>query len=148
MNTLTLNKATRKIRANQTPREYFDFFVSGKSLKTFLGIETADYITLFVWGTNNEYDRYILNVFRLQEKSEIDSGRVMIYICPECGDIDCGAITATIKDYGDRIIWSDFGYETNYGGLTETYDQIDPIEFDRASYFSAFSNFQQTKKTN
>ena len=139
MNTLILNKATRKIGANQTPREYLDFFVSGKSLQTILNIETADYITLLGWRTNQDYDRHVLDVFRLKEKSQIDSGRVMIYVCPECGDIDCGAITAIIKDFGDRIIWSDFGYETNYGGLTETYDQIEPIEFDRASYFSAFS---------
>lgn len=139
MNSLTLNKATRKIGKNQTPREYFDFFVSGKSLRTILDIEDNDLITLFGWGTNSEYDRRILNVFRLKEKSELESGRVMIYVCPECGDIDCGAITAIIKDFGDRIIWSDFGYETGYGGLTETYEQIEPIEFDRTSYFSAFS---------
>lgn len=139
MDTLFLNKATRKIRTNQTPREFLDFSVSGKSLKTILDIETADYITLFGWGTNKEYDRHILNVFRLKEKSQLTTGRVMIYVCPECGDIDCGAITAIIKDFGDRIIWSDFGYETDYGGLTEIYDQIEPIEFDRTSYFSAFS---------
>lgn len=139
MYTLTLNQATRKIGPNQTPREYLDFFISGKSLKTLLDIETADYITLFGWGTNKEYDRHILNVFRLKEKSQLETGRVMIYVCPECGDIDCGAITATIKDFGDRIIWRDFGYETDYGGLTETYDQIEPIEFDRISYFKAFS---------
>lgn len=139
METLFLTRTTRKAGANQTPREYFDFIVSGKSLKTILGIESADFITLFGWGTNREYERHILNVFRLKEKSEIDSGRVMIYVCPECGDIDCGAITAIINDLGDRIIWSEFGYETNYGGLTETYDQIEPIEFERASYFAAFS---------
>ncbi len=139
MDTLILNKATRKIGANQTPREYFDFFVSGKSLKTILNIDTADYITLFGWGINQEYNRHVLNVFRLKEKSKIDSGRVMIYVCPECGDISCGAITAIIKDYGDRIIWSEFGYETDYGGLTETFDQIEPFEFERANYFSAFS---------
>jgi hypothetical protein len=139
MDTLTLSRAIRQIGANQTPREYFDFIVSGKSLRTILNIDTSDYITLFGWGTNKEYDKHILNVFRLKEKSQIDSGRVMIYGCAECGDIDCGAITAIIKDYGDRIIWSDFGYETNYGGLTETYNQVEPIEFDRASYFSAFS---------
>jgi hypothetical protein len=139
MDTLILSKATRVIGANQTPREYFDFFVSGISLKTTLNIETADYITLFGWGTDQEYDRHVLNVFRLKEKSQLDSGRVMIYVCPECGDIDCGAITATIKDFGDRIIWTDFGYETNYGGLTETYDNVKPIEFERSSYFSAFS---------
>ena len=46
MDTLTLNETTRKIGANQTAREYLDFFVSGKSLKTILNIETADYIIL------------------------------------------------------------------------------------------------------
>jgi hypothetical protein len=139
MNTLSLNKARRKIKVNQTPREYFDFFVSGNSLRRILNIETADYVTLFGWGTNQEYDRHILNVFRLKEKSQLDSGRAMIYVCPECGEIDCGAITANIKDFGDRIIWDDFGYETGYGGLTETYDQLKAIEFERTSYFSAFS---------
>jgi len=139
MDTLILNKATRKTGAKQIPRHFLDFFVSGKSLKTILNIEDADFITLFGWGINKEYGRHILNVFRLKEKSELDTGRVMIYVCPECGDIDCGAITSTIKDYGNRIIWSDFGYETNYGGLAETYDQIEPISFERTSYFSAFS---------
>lgn len=142
MDTLILNRTARKIGANQTPREYFDFFVSGHSLKTILNIETADFITLLGWGTNQEYDKHILNVFRLKEKSQLDSGRVMIYVCPECGDINCGAVTATIKDFGDRIIWSDFGYETDTGGMTETYDQVKPIEFARASYFSAFSKIR------
>lgn len=139
MNTLILSKAIRKLGANQTPREYLDFIVSGKSLKTRLDIENADYITLLGGRSNKDYDRHILNVFRLKEKSQIDSGRVMIYVCAECGDIDCGAITAVVKDYGHKIIWSHFGYETNYGSLTETYDHIEPIEFDRTSYFSAFS---------
>ncbi len=139
MDTLILCRATRPIGANQSAREYYDFIVSGKSLKTILNIETSDYITLFGWGTNQDYVRHILNVFRLKEKSEIDSGRVMIYVCPECGDIDCGAITATIKDLGDRIVWSEFGYETNYSGLTETYENIKPIEFGRTNYFAAFS---------
>ena len=97
MNSLNLNKATRKIGKNQTPRDYFDFFVSGRSLRTILNIEDDDLITLLGWGQNKEYDRRVLNVFRLKEKSELDSGRVMIYVCPECGDIDCGAITAIIK---------------------------------------------------
>jgi len=139
MNVLLLNKAIRKIRDNQTAREYLDFLISGIPLKTLLNIETADYITLLGWMTNQEYERHILNVFTLKEKSELNNGRVMIYVCPECGDIDCGAITANIRDYSNKITWSDFGYETSYGGLTETYDQIEPIEFDRTSYFSAFS---------
>lgn len=140
MNSLTLQKATRRISTNQAPRDYFDFFISGKSLRTILDIENADLITAFGWSTNKKYERHLLNVFRLKEKSQIESGRIMIYVCPECGDIDCGAITAVIKDRGLTIVWSDFAYETNYGGIGETFSQIAPIEFGRADYFSVFSN--------
>lgn len=108
-------------------------------MKKILHIETADYITLFGWVPNQEYESHILNVFKLEEKSQVKSGRVMIYVCPECGDIDCGAITAIISDLGDRIVWSDFAHETDYEGIMETYDQVKPIEFDKASYFAAFA---------
>ncbi|MCM5530635.1 hypothetical protein [Parasegetibacter sp. NRK P23] len=139
MDILTLSQATRKIGANQTPRDYWDFMVSGKSLKTILNLESADYMTLINLEGNQEYYRHVLNVFTLKEKSQLASGRVMIYVCPECGDIECGAITATIKDFEGKIVLGDFGYETGYAGLTEIYDQIEPIEFERASYFAAFS---------
>jgi hypothetical protein len=139
MDTLTLYKTTNKIGADQTVREYLDFFVSGKSLKTILNIETAEYITLLTWMPNEAYRKHILNVFRLQEKSELESGRVIIYVCNACVDINCGGITALVKEYGDKIIWSEFGYESDRGGLTVSYNQIEPIEFDRTSYFSVFS---------
>jgi hypothetical protein len=63
----------------------------------------------------------------------------MLYVCPECGDIDCGAVTANIQDLGDRIVWKDFGYETG-GGLTEEYLEIQPAAFERQGYFQAFLN--------
>lgn len=65
----------------------------------------------------------------------------MLYVCPECGDIGCGAITVNILDLGDRIVWRDFAYETNYG-VTEEYSNIKPIEIDRQSYFQAFSKLR------
>ncbi len=138
MDSLFLEKVKRQTGANKTNREYFDFIISGQSLRTILNIESVDFITLFGWGINQDYDKHILNVFRLKEKSQLSSGRIILYGCPECGDIDCGAITAKLKDYGDRIIWSDFAFETENNGITETYDQVKSIEFDRASYFTAF----------
>lgn len=63
----------------------------------------------------------------------------MLYVCPEYGDIDCGAITASINDSGDRMIYCDPGFETDYNGRTETYDQVEAIEFDRADYLATFS---------
>jgi hypothetical protein len=104
-----------------------------------LGLDKADLITPFGWAANKAYERQIIKTFTLREKSELETGRVMLYVCPECGDVDCGAVTAVIKDYGDRIIWKEFGYETGYGGVSETYPSIAPIEFERQSYFQAFS---------
>lgn len=139
MYTLTFNSATRKVGQNQTPRDYFDFFISGVSLKSMLNIEHADYITPFGWMPNKEYSRHILNVFRLKEKSELESGRIMLYVCPECGDIGCGAITAEIKDMGDRIIWKNLGFETGFTDVADMYEQVKLIEFERANYFKALS---------
>jgi hypothetical protein len=142
MHTLQLQQALRKGSHNKKEVEYLDFVVSSRSLKSILGLENADYVTLIGYGTNREFVKRILNIFRLKEKSYLSTGRVMIYACPECGDIDCGAITAVILDLGSKIVWKDFGYETGYGGVTEQYSNIEPIEFDRQSYFNAFSRLE------
>jgi hypothetical protein len=139
MHPLQLQQSIRKGSSNRTEREFLDFLVSGRSLKSILGIENADYATLIGYGAKREYDKGILNIFRLREKSHLSTGRVMIYVCPECGDIDCGAITAVILDHGFKIVWKDFGYETGYRGVTEQFSNIDPIEFDRQSYFSPYT---------
>ncbi|MBK7292201.1 MAG: hypothetical protein IPI78_19385 [Chitinophagaceae bacterium] len=86
-----------------------------------------------------EFERNLVNEILLRKKSSLETGRIMLYVCPECADIDCGAITANIKDLGNKIVWKDFGYETGYGGVTGEYLNIDPIEFERQNYFKAFS---------
>ena len=139
MKTLHLHSSIRKGSSNKTERQYLDFFVLGESLKQILAIASADYITLLDDEGDENYRRHIVNVYRLTEKSQTSSGRIMIYVCPECGDINCGSITARIEDLGDRIVWKDFGYETDYGGVTKEYSDIEPIEFERQSYFSEFS---------
>lgn len=131
VNTIQLGK-------NGTERKYLDFSVSGQSLKKLLDIEGSGLITPFGWGAKPAYEKEVLRQFRLQQKGELSTGRVMIYVCPECGDIDCGAVTAVIKDYGYSIIWKDFGFE-NGNGVTEVFEHIPPIEFERQAYFQAFA---------
>jgi hypothetical protein len=139
MTSLILLSAKRKGAPNKQERNYLDFVISGQSLLRILGIESYDVITPFGWGVDKEYERKLLKEITLREKPSLETGRIMLYICPECGDIDCGAITASIKDHGDRIVWKDFGYETGYGGVIEVYSKIEPIEFGRQEYFKAFS---------
>ena len=139
MKILKLSAAVRQVSLNIPERSYLDFTISGQSLKTLLNLEKSDLITLFGWGENKDYTKKILRIFRLQEKSNLQSGRIMLYVCPECGDIGCGAVTVRIEDLGDRIIWKDFGYETDHGGVTKKYSDIPQVEFERQSYFQAFS---------
>ncbi len=142
MNSLQLQSATRLGGSNKHERYYLDFIISGKTLREILGVDNYDLITPFGWGNNKIYERDLLHVLTLRKKSDLQTGRVMLYVCPECSDIDCGAITANVLDLGDRIVWKDFGYETSYGGVTEEYSNIDPIEIDRQSYFQAFSKLR------
>lgn len=139
MQTLTLLPAVTKSQPNRPGREYFDFAVAGQLLRTILGLENEHYATLIGFSTDKEQETHVLNVFRLKEKSDLATGRVMIYVCPDCGDIGCGAITAAILDLGTKIVWRDFAYESGDDGLPDEYLNIEPIEFERQNYFSAFS---------
>src|ERR1700750_3043755 len=112
MYTLTLQPTLLKGGPGEIAREYLDFLVSGQSLATILGLKNVNLVSPLTFWKEKAYDKKTLNIFRLKERSELESGRVMIYVCPACGDIDCGAVTALISDRGDRIIWQDFASET------------------------------------
>ena len=138
MDTLQFRPAIRHGGNGKHEQHYQDFVVSGRSLRTVLGRDDSDLITSFGW-LNSRYEEEQLQVLLLHKQSDVPTGRAMLYVCPECGDLDCGAITATILDLGDRIVWTDFGYETGYGGLVGDYITIKPIEFRRQQYVQTLS---------
>ena len=80
-------------------------------------------------------------VDRLLLKSEADlpSDRRSLFVCAECGDLGCGAITISIKRAADRVVWCDFGYEDNYEArvLRDDYSDVGPFEFEFHQYESA-----------
>jgi len=144
MNNLDFCWAERKIKisANQQPRKYLDFIIDRKSLKDLLNRGNADLISPFGWAENKAYEKEILREYRLQKPPELQTGRIMVYVCPECEDVGCGAITFAIKDLGDRIQWLDFGYEN----LFEEVETISfpVLEFSRQQYFNALQVVQKS----
>lgn len=61
----------------------------------------------------------------------------MIYVCPECGDIGCGAITLTITKHENYFIWQDFCYENDYDQELTDFDSFaktGPFYFKETSY--------------
>lgn len=44
--------------------------------------------------------------------SELASGRVPIYVCAECGDLGCGAVTVRVTKLDDCFVWSELSIES------------------------------------
>ncbi|WP_433540903.1 hypothetical protein ACQP10_03930 [Streptosporangium sandarakinum] len=73
--------------------------------------------------------------------SPLDDGRVPLYVCPECGDLGCGALTAVVEVFSDQVVWRDLGWQTDYRDEVDYGDFIGlgPFVFDRVQYEAALS---------
>lgn len=148
MNILTLGQGHRKGEtfrngSTKTDRKYIDFIVSGQSLGQLFGLPDLDLIGTFGWTDKKEYEYKKIDEFLGIEKTKLETGRTCFYVCPECGDIECGAITAKIEVTDNMIIWKDFGYENNYTELNlKDYKEVGPFYFEKASYFEVMESLR------
>lgn len=80
------------------------------------------------------------NRLLLTEMADHPNDRRSLFICSECGDLGCGAISCVIVRDGDAIVWKEFGLQNNYEENVERsrYAGIGPFIFDAASYERAF----------
>jgi hypothetical protein len=141
MNRLDFNKQLRKIGSNQTYREYYDFIIDGTSLKSLLNISDVDLISPFGWGPK-ELENESIAEFKLKKISDLSSGRIIIYICPECGDISCGAITVRIIKDDNKIIWTDFASENGETEYQFGFKVIKDFEFNKDEYYQVFDKIK------
>lgn len=63
--------------------------------------------------------------------------RILLYVCSDCGDISCGALSAKIDFSENKIIWSDFAYENSIE-IVERYPEVGPFEFSKEEYSATF----------
>jgi len=128
----------------QADRKYIDFIVSGQSLAKVFGLPDLDMIGTFGWTENKEIENKNIDEFVGKATPEIETGRTMFYVCPECGDIGCGAITAKIEMTDTKVIWKEFGYENNYSAPhLDDYKSILPIEFEKTEYLKTFEQLRK-----
>ncbi|MDQ3754796.1 MAG: hypothetical protein M3371_08700 [Acidobacteriota bacterium] len=132
---LKLEWAKREGGFAQSRRDFLDFAIDGQSLSTMLNVEESDLISCLGWFVADENTKAVRQLL-LQEPADLPNNRRTLYVCPEGGDIGCGAVSLIIEQVGDKIIWRDFGYENNYEDVvhTESYEDVGPFIFDRAEY--------------
>lgn len=119
ISTLKLEWKRREGTSNIIQRDFLDFVIDGESLYEKLG---RGNISPLGWFTPQENLR-IVNQLLLKQESELPGNRYPLYVCAECGDLGCGAITAVIESEENKIIWKDFGYQNNYE------EEIHPVRF-------------------
>jgi len=69
----------------------------------------ADFMGCFVAGYPEANDVAMRSLLGTTSP-ETDDGRVLLYICPECGDIACGAYAVRVVRKIETYTWSDFAY--------------------------------------
>jgi hypothetical protein len=134
--TIELKWKDRQFGKAQTPRRFLDVVIDGQSLYELLN---EDKISPIGWSLPVENER-ATNRFLLVEPADLPNDRRSIYVCPECADLGCGAVSAIIEEQADKFVWSDFGYQNNYDDdvYFEGYEEIGPFIFDRSQYESIF----------
>lgn len=112
-----------------------DFTIDGKSLLAELVSKAGghgDFLGCFARGWDS-LNKHSLKQLLLQEPPETESGRSLIYVCPECADIGCGAYGCKITKVGEAYIWSEFAYENGYEE-PEPIKEIGPFKFSVTEY--------------
>jgi hypothetical protein len=139
---LELAWRTRNGGGGRTRRDYLDFIVNGKSLHDLLG--TGDNIGCLGWLPLH-VEQVILEQLKTERLSELGNDHYSIFICAECGDIGCGALTVQIEKTEDGFVWKNFGYQNNYDESMsdfESYETIGPFHFKSPQYLEALKSSQ------
>ena len=124
-----------------TARQSADFLIDGESLLRILVREDGgygDFMGVLVRGYPEQNADVASQLVGLTDPS-FDTGRVLLYVCPECGDIGCGAYSAIVSVASGEASWSDFAYENGYED-PRPLENIGPFVFDTSRYKAAIAS--------
>lgn len=114
---------------HRTNVKFSDFLIDGKSLHQRL--EKYDLVPSLGWGTRKS-QKEMISFFLLQKPHSMLWYRTPILVCPECGDLECGFISAKLERRGNMVIWSDFfkdhyQFKINIGPFYFRWDQYSAV---------------------
>jgi hypothetical protein len=86
---------------------------------------------------NADIDQLLIRV-----PGESPSGRVPIYICAECGELGCGAITGVLERTSEGFVWRDFVFESGSDLAVvdaRSFERVGPFLFNKHEYWQLLS---------
>ena len=124
----------------QIHRDFVDFIVDGRPLL----FQLSDLDAVSPLASDVPPAIFTAEVRSLLGETDapLPGGRYVIYGCPECEDLACGAVTAVIERDGDDFIWRDFAWQTEEAVDLQLngYHGIGPFRFEGAGYRTALDS--------
>ncbi|OAH12528.1 oxidoreductase [Streptomyces jeddahensis] len=127
----------------QLHRDFVDFIVDGRPL--LFQLSDLDAVSPLASDIPPAIFTAQVRALLLEAEAPLPGGRYVIYGCPECEGIECGAVTAAIDkadDGSDDFVWRDFAWQTDEHADLELngYHGIGPFRFRGAEYRSALQS--------
>ncbi|MYR46895.1 oxidoreductase [Streptomyces sp. SID5910] len=123
----------------QVHRDFVDFIVDGRSL--LFRLSDLDAVSPLASDVPPAIFTAQVRSLLLETDAPLPGGRYVIYGCPDCADLACGAVTAVIRRDGDDFVWRDFAWQTGeHADLAfNGYHGIGPFRFSGAEYRAALA---------
>lgn len=118
---------------HQTVRTFLDFVVGGQALYPVVLAAGLDLITSLV-PQAPESAAMAIERLLIAREPDVAHDRVALYVCPECADLGCGAITVNVNEDGGVVRWQDWGYQNSYEADVLVVDGFADVEFDAVEY--------------
>ncbi|AXE90110.1 oxidoreductase [Streptomyces sp. Go-475] len=121
----------------QVHRDFVDFIVDGRPL--LFRLSDLDAVSPLAADVPPAIFTAQVRSLLLESPAPLPGGRYVVYGCPECEDLACGAVTAVILRDGEDFIWRDFAWQTDDHADLERngYHGIGPFRFRGAEYRAA-----------
>ncbi|MFE9448211.1 oxidoreductase [Streptomyces sp. NPDC006739] len=115
-------------------RDFMDFLVDGRPL--LFQLSDLDAVSPLASDIPPAIFTAQVRGLLLETGAPLPEGRYVLYGCPECQDLACGAVTAVIERDGDDYVWRDFAWQTDDHADLELngYHGIGPFRFHGAEY--------------
>ncbi len=124
----------------QVHRDFVDFLVDGRPL--LFQLSDLDAVSPLAADIPPAIFTAQVRALLLEADAPLADGRYVIYGCPECEDLACGAVTAVIEQDGDDYVWRDFAWQTEETADLKHngYHGIGPFRFHGPEYRTALQS--------
>lgn len=144
MSTIDVKWAERPAGSMAELRRYRDLVIDGVPVSSLVRI---DVISPFGWGSSDDEERAAVERLVGRAPPDLPGDRTSLYVCPECGDLGCTAVSIRVDFQKTTVTWKEFGYQNNYDGeiQLEPLSHIGPYTFQRDIYERVVSGLTGTE---